>query len=90
MEEASGPPVEVFPDNWQTLEVYIAMTTQWRMGASGPERKRRPIPIGLDYGCLLGKHGVMAMLGVRRGDRPEVFDGIQIMESAALKYINKD
>lgn len=82
MEEASGPPVEVFPDNWQTLEVYMAMTTQWRMGASGP--------IGLDYGCLLGKHGVMAMLGVRRGDRPEVFSGIQIMESAALKYINKD
>lgn len=81
MEEASGPPVEVYADNWQTVEVYLAMLTQWRMGETKP--------IGLDYGCLLGKHGVMAMLGVRRGDRAEVFEGIQIMETAALSYIHR-
>lgn len=81
MEEASGPPVEVYPDNWATVEVYLAMLTQWRMGEAGP--------VGLDYGCLLGKHGVMAMCGIRRGDRAEVFEGIQIMETAALAHIHK-
>lgn len=81
MEEASGPPVEVFPDNWQTVTVYLAMVTQWRTDAGGK--------VGLDYTCLLGKHGVMAMCGVRRGDRPDVFEGIQIMEFAALDHIHK-
>lgn len=79
--EASGPPVEVFPDNWATVMVYLSMVTQWRMGSSGP--------IGLDYAVLLGKHGVMAMCGVRRGDRADVFEGIQIMENAALDHMAK-
>jgi hypothetical protein len=81
VEEASGPPVEVFPDNWQTVNVFLAMDTQWREGKDGP--------VGLDYGVLLGKHGVMALCGVRRGDRKDVFSGIQIMEAAALDYMNQ-
>lgn len=78
-EEAGGPPFEVFPDNWQTVCVYLAMMTQWRVSDAGP--------IGMDYGCLLGKHGVMAMCGVRRGDRPDVFEGIQVMEAAAMRFM---
>jgi len=81
-EEASGPPVDVFPDNWEIVNVYLAISTQWRVGMGGV--------IGLDYGPLLGKHGVMAMCGVRRGDRAKVFEGIQIMEQAAVDYMHKD
>ena len=80
MEEASGPAVEVFPDNWQTVNVYLAMATQWRVGMNGP--------VGLDYGPLLGRRGVMALCGVRRRDRRDVFNGIQVMESAALDYMS--
>jgi hypothetical protein len=73
VEEAAGPPVEVWPDNWSTVQVFAAMETQWRIGMSGPA--------GLDYGVL---PNVMRMTGVPRKEWPIVFDGIRIMEGAAL------
>lgn len=80
MEEASGPDVLVFPDNWQTVEIYLAMSTQWRVGMGGA--------VGLDYGPLLTKGGVLDLCGVRRKHRADVFNGVQIMESAALTHMN--
>lgn len=77
IEEAS-PPVGVWPDNMPTVSVFIAMSTQWRVGMNGP--------IGLDYTAL--SH-VMRMTGVRRPEWPYVFDGVRIMESAALEEMRK-
>lgn len=77
-EEASGPPVEVWPDNMTTVSAFIAMGTQWRIGMNGPT--------GLDYAAL--SH-VMRMTGVRRAEWPYVFEGVRIMESAALAEIRK-
>lgn len=49
------------------------MSTQWRIGPSGPT--------GLDYTAL---PAVMRLSGVQPADRADVFSGIQTMESAAL------
>lgn len=78
VEEASGPPVEIFPDNLATVNVFIAMSTQWRYGFGGPT--------GLDYSGLAF---VMDMVGVIPIDRPEVFDGVRTMEDAALEHMSK-
>ena len=74
MDEASGPPVEVWPDNILIVNTFIAMCSQWRHGFSGPT--------GLDYGAL---PVVLRLNGVPRPEWPEVFDGIRTMEDAALE-----
>lgn len=70
--------VDVFPENWKTVEVFASVMTQWRIGMSGPT--------GLDYAVL---PGVMGMLGIGRGDRKDVFDGVRVMESEALKVLSE-
>lgn len=79
MEEASGPPVDVWPDNLQAVNVFIAMRTQWRTGMAGPT--------GLDYGAL---PAVMRLCGVPAAQRLEVFEGLRVMEGAALAVMHED
>lgn len=78
VDEASGPPVEVWPDNLHTVNSFISLSTQWRVGMNGPT--------GLDYGAV---PVVMRMAGIPRADWPEVFDGLRVMEDAALEAIRK-
>lgn len=75
-EEAGGPPIEIWPDNEKTAEVFEAMSTQWRIGFAGPS--------GLDYNAL--PH-VLMMSGVPRKEWPELFRGIRLMEDGALEAI---
>ena len=70
--------VEIWPDQAATVDVFRAMITQWRMGPGGP--------IGLDYSALTP---VMRWLGVPPAERAEVFDGVRIMERAALAALRK-
>jgi len=76
VDEAGGDPVEIWPDNVQTVNVFVAMSTQWRTGMSGAT--------GLDYAAL---PFVMRVCGVRAADRADVFDGVRTMESAALTVL---
>jgi hypothetical protein len=62
-----------------TVHVFVAASTQWRVGVAGPT--------GLDYGALAE---VMRMMAVPRRDWFDVFDGIRIMESAALEVMRKN
>jgi hypothetical protein len=78
VEEASGPPVEVWPDNIPTISVFIAMSTQWRVGMAGAT--------GLDYGAL---PAVMRLTGISAADRAEVFEGVRTMEDAALTKMHE-
>ena len=73
MEEASGEDVKVWPDNVPTLNVFVAMSTQWRVGNNGA--------IGLDYAAL---PVVEDRVGIKPDDRRAVFDGLRAMEEAAL------
>lgn len=79
VEEASGPAPEIWPDNVQSVNVFIGMQTQWRVGANGAT--------GLDYNTL---PFVMRMVGVPRKEQPEVFQDIRVMEDVALEIIRKE
>lgn len=77
MEEASGPPFEVWPDNWAVVGVFLAMDTQWRHGPMGPT--------GLDYGVL--PTVLQDFLHITRTDWPRVFHDLRVMENAALQQM---
>lgn len=69
-------------DNWQTLEVFLAMSTQWRIiaGMSGATYQ------GLEYSAL---REVWNGLRIPQKERPDIFQGLRAMESAALPILNK-
>ena len=68
MEEASGEDVGIWPDNVATVNVFTAMSTQWRVSHNGAT--------GLDYASL---PVVEDRLGIKAD-----FDGLRAMEEAAL------
>lgn len=69
-----GDRQEVYPDVLPAANVLIAMATQWRTGYAGAT--------GLDYSAL--PH-VFRLLGVRKRDRPSLFEDLRVMESEALR-----
>lgn len=73
MEEVN-PDVEVWPDNVETVQCFIGLSTQWRSGMNGVT--------GLDYSAI---SIVMEMNEVV--DKKAVFGGVQIMEAEALRLI---
>lgn len=74
-----APTVPVWPDNRQAVEVFLAMRTQWRVGAGGP--------IGLDYGVL---PEIWRRLRVAPGaDRDQVFAALQFLETGALEAMRE-
>jgi len=70
---------EVYSENWQILELFISLTTQWRMhlGIGGVVFQ------GLDY---IAVESVMRMLKIKA--KAEVFNGLQVMEKAAMEILN--
>lgn len=69
---------EVWPDNWQTLEVFADLMSQWNVGMNGV--------IGLRYEAL---PLVLKLHGIKRKRQRELFDGLRVMERAAINEINK-
>lgn len=71
---------EVWPDNWSTLMVFLAMSTQWHRGGMDG------VKLGLYYPSL---PSVYEGVGIRKKDRPKVFEGLRCMERAALEaFVN--
>lgn len=70
---------EVFPENWQPLEVFAAMQTQWRTGMGGAT--------GLDYAAL---PTVEVRCGVRKKQRRDVFEALRVLEAETLRVWAKD
>lgn len=70
--------VEVWPDNLQEVEVFLAMATQWRAGFNGAT--------GLDYGVL---PAVLRLTSVPRARWPDVFESIRVMEDCALETMRR-
>lgn len=70
---------EVWSDNAETVETFLALQTQWRVGPMGGY-------LGLDYP---GVRAALDMRGVRKPvDRRRIFDDLQTMERAALAVLN--
>lgn len=67
--------MKIWPENWETLETFFKIGTQWRTSMSGV--------VGLDYSVLMM---VMDMYDIK--DKKAVFEGVQIMESAAISCLN--
>lgn len=68
----------VWPENWRPVEVFAAMTTQWRHGFNGPT--------GLDYAAL---PPVMDYAGVPVTDRADVFESVRVLEIEALEAMRR-
>ena len=78
LEEASSDVVEIWPDNLEAVNLFIQLSTQWRVGFSGPT--------GLDYAAV---KAVFGMSSVSCDRWAEIFESIRTMEDAALKTMHK-
>ena len=76
LEEASGPPIAVWPDNWQAFKLFSSISTQWRAGMSGAT--------GLDYNPLFHR---MDRMKLTDPEYEELFSDVQTMEDEALKVM---
>ncbi len=72
---------EIWPENADALELFIALQTQWRVAAGFGVAY-----LGLDYA---GVEHAMRLRGVKRAERARLFEKIQAMESAALRELNR-
>lgn len=66
--------VEVWPENWAAVEVFEALSTQWRTGPMGGV-------IGLDYAAI---PAVLRLMDVPRDQWRVLFTDLREMESEAL------
>jgi hypothetical protein len=78
IEEASGPPVEIWPENMAPFDIFNAMCTQWRMGSSGP--------VGLDYNVLFHK---LDRMKLEPDEYERIERSVRVMEDEALTAIWK-
>ena len=70
---------EVWDCNWETIIMFLQMQTQWTVSMAGY--------VGLKYEVLLVAGGLFDLYNIK--DRTEVLEGLQIMETAALKEFSK-
>lgn len=80
LEEASGPPTEVWPDCMPSVEVFIDLMTQWRRAGMAGVRT------GLDYSAL---PAVLAIRAIPKKHWATVFDDVRVMEIAVLNMTTK-
>jgi hypothetical protein len=81
LHEPAPPGCVVWPENWPIVEVFLAMDSQWRW-TGGMQSFRA----GLDFAALAV---VYEGLQVPRKRRPEVFQGLKVMERAVLDALDK-
>lgn len=66
----------IWDENWEIVEMFVRMQTQWRMSFAGPT--------GLDYAAL---DWLCRLYSVK--DPMTLFEGLQVMEVTALSCFNK-
>lgn len=71
-------PTEVWPENWPALQLFLKLQTQWHCDAEGHR-------VGLRYEAM---QSAMWMQGVKREERPRLFDNLVEMQHAALEVIH--
>lgn len=78
IEEASGPGVEVWDENWPSINVFICMSTQWLVNAGGP--------YGLNYVALAE---VWQRTKTPEESRDAIFEDLRLMEGVALEVMRQ-
>lgn len=71
---------EVWPMNVRIVRVFRGLATQWRIGPMGEA-------IGLDYSALTP--AVIRGFRVPMAEWPAVFDGVRVMEAAAVRVFSE-
>ena len=73
---------EVWPENWPSHQVFVALSTQWQVtdGMFGSRYR------GIHYPSV---ETVMWAHQIRARDRRAVFDDVRVMEATALNTLNK-
>lgn len=72
------PEVVVWPENWSALQLFSRLSTQWRMGASGPA--------ALDYPVF---YRDLDRTGITGAAFDDVMWRIGVIEGAALKCLHE-
>ncbi|MFM0192420.1 DUF1799 domain-containing protein [Paraburkholderia strydomiana] len=80
-EQVPEPAFEVYEENWDAVQVFSALSTQWRMSAFSGFGAARLVHTGLDYAAI---EPVYRLIGIRRDRRAAIFEQIRVMEEAAL------
>ncbi len=75
---ATGP-YEVWPENMPSINLFSAISTQWRTGGMGGAT-------GIDYNVLFAR---MDRMKLSDQDYEWLFDDIRAIESEALSIINR-
>lgn len=73
---------EVWPDNWDTVRVFCALGTQWRVAAG----MAGLVWLGLDYAAITP---VLRLMDIPRRDWQDLFEGLRVMERAAAEVRNQ-
>lgn len=71
--------VDLLPDNVTAARVFVAMSTQWRVGPAGAT--------GLDYAAL---PAVLRLSGVPRDQHHDTFQALRTMEREALAFFAEE
>ena len=76
-EDFDNEAFEIWPENEESIALFSSLSTQWRMGFSGP--------IGLDYNVLFMRLDRMKLSDEKH---EQLFHEVRVIESEALKIIN--
>lgn len=73
----------VYPCNWQTVQAFLRLTRSWSVAAG---------MTGLIYLGLRPEacESVLRLMQIPESDKLAVFDGLRVMESAALEVMNRE
>lgn len=78
MEEATGPPVDVWPDNWRSVEFFSALGNGcWSIGPAGA--------VGLKPESF---REVRLALRITGREWPDIYSDVRVMERTALDILN--
>lgn len=74
----------VYAENWDTVQVFLALSTQWRTVALASMAGAHVIYQGIDYSAI---EPVLRLMSVESCDHAAMFGKIRLMEEAALDYL---
>lgn len=78
--EESGEVFAVWPENTETLNVFLALNRCWRIGELNGRY------LGLDRPSI---ESTMRMMQIPRKRHAEIFGDLRVMEHAALEVLNR-
>jgi hypothetical protein len=80
-EQQADTDFEVYPENWLAVQVFLALSTQWRAVGISTMTKARIVHTGLDYAVI---EPVFRMMDIKPKRRAAIFQKLRVMEEAAL------